>query len=75
MTPDPPPVSLLTPEETAARIGRSRTAVYALIRSGELEVVRFGQRTTRIPSDSIDAYIERYRGRQWDRSRHPEATP
>ena len=56
-----PPVILLSVDQVMDRIGRGRTTVFALIRTGELEAVRFGRRTTRIPSDSVDSYIARAR--------------
>ncbi len=43
--------------------GIGKTKTYALIAAGELEVVHIGRRAF-IPSDSIDAFIERCRSRQ-----------
>lgn len=45
----------------AARLLRiGRTAVYALISSGELDVIRFG-RSVRVPVQAIDALVDRRR--------------
>jgi excisionase family DNA binding protein len=45
-------------EEAAAVMSLSRTAVFALIRSGELKAVKIGNRR-RIPHSSIENYIAR----------------
>lgn len=50
------PRALLSVEETAEALGVSRTTVFALIKSGEIETVKVG-RLRRVPADSIDAYI------------------
>lgn len=54
-----PPVVLLTPVDAGRRLGLGRTAVFELIRRGELEAVRLNPRVTRVPSTSVDAYIAR----------------
>ena len=54
-----PPVVLLTPVEAGQRLGLGRTAVFELIRRGELEAVRLNPRVTRVPSTSVDDYIAR----------------
>ena len=46
------------PEEAAALMSVSRTAIFGLIRSGDLETIKIGGRR-RIPRSSIDAYIAR----------------
>ena len=56
-----PGAQLNTIAETQARLRVGRTRVFSLIASGELEVVRFGERTTRVVADSVDAYIARQR--------------
>ena len=54
-------VSLLTIPQVSERIGCGRTTVFELIKNGELQAVRFGPRTTRVPSDAVDDYITRVR--------------
>jgi DNA binding domain, excisionase family len=49
---------LLTAEEAAERLAIGRTAVFALIKSGELESVRLG-RLRRIPATAVDTYVQR----------------
>ena len=51
---------LLTPERTAERLDVSRTTVYALLASGELESVRIG-RSRRIPVQAVEGYVARLR--------------
>jgi excisionase family DNA binding protein len=57
----PSGVTLLQVKETQIRLGRGRAAIFQLIKDGELEAIHFGPRSVRIPSDSVDAYIERCR--------------
>lgn len=45
-------------EEAADLMALSRTAVYALIRSGNLETIKIGNRR-RIPRRSIEDYVSR----------------
>ena len=53
---------LLRVEEAAALLALSRTKVFALIASGELESVKVdGLR--RVPRDAIDAFVDRLRAR------------
>lgn len=47
---------LFTVEETARRIGISRTAVYGLLQGGTLGSVKIG-RLRRVPAAEIDHYI------------------
>lgn len=49
---------LLTAEEAAEQLAVGRTAVYALIKSGELDSVRVG-RLRRIPATAIADYVQR----------------
>ena len=56
---NPSTIVLLTPIEAGQRLGLGRTAVFELIRRGELEAVRLNPRVTRVPSTSVDAYISR----------------
>jgi excisionase family DNA binding protein len=59
VAPAPPlPKIMYRAEEAAALMSLSRTAVYALIRSGDLDAVKIGHRR-RIPSSSIDDYVKR----------------
>lgn len=48
---------LLTVPETMAALRVGRTKLYELINSGALEVVRFGKRSTRIRSTSVEHLI------------------
>lgn len=56
-----PPVTLLRVRDVTERLGLGRATVFKLINAGELEPLHLGTRTLRIPSDSVDAYIERAR--------------
>lgn len=49
---------LFRPEDAAVALDISRTTVYALIASGDLESVRIG-RARRIPRAALDAYVDR----------------
>jgi len=49
-------VSVYRVEETADLLSLSRTAVFSLIRSGELQAIKIGGRR-RIPRDSIEDYV------------------
>lgn len=51
---------LLRPEEAAEALGVSRTVVYSLIASRELESIKLG-RSRRIPTDALDAFVARRR--------------
>lgn len=66
-----PPVVLLKVPEVGQRIGRGRTKVFELIKAGQLEAVYFGSRSLRVPSDSVDLYIERVR-REAERARRAQ---
>ncbi len=52
---------LLTPEEAAEVIGVSRSKVYDLMRTQELESVRIGG-SRRVPTAAIEAFVSRLRG-------------
>jgi excisionase family DNA binding protein len=52
-----PGATLLTVEETALRIGISRTGVYGLLQEGTLGSVKIGRRR-RIPTTEVDHYIK-----------------
>jgi excisionase family DNA binding protein len=49
---------LYSPEETAGVMGITRTAVYAMLRGGELSSVKIGRRRL-IPRTVIEAYVAR----------------
>ncbi|MCB0927096.1 MAG: helix-turn-helix domain-containing protein [Mycobacterium sp.] len=51
---------LLRAEKAAERLGVSRSQVYAMIKSGELEGVRVG-RWINVPVSSVRAYIDSHR--------------
>lgn len=51
---------LLKIPEVTRRLGIGPTKVYELIASGEIESVRIGG-ARRIPSDAVDAFIQRLR--------------
>ncbi|OKA03355.1 helix-turn-helix domain-containing protein [Amycolatopsis regifaucium] len=62
----PPPATarrLLTVEEAAESLTVSRTIIYELIRSGELESVSIG-RLRRVPVDAVDKFVTRLREEQ-----------
>lgn len=44
--------------EAASRLGVGRTTLYEIAKRGELEVVHIGRKSL-IPSDSLNAYVER----------------
>lgn len=46
--------NLLTVQETMATLRVGRTKLYALINAGQLEVVKFGKRSTRIRATSVE---------------------
>lgn len=56
----PGDLMLLTPERAAERLDISRTTVYALLASGELDSVKIG-RSRRIPTEALAAYVDRLR--------------
>lgn len=62
-TPTQPPRLMLTVEQAAEALGIGRTAVFALIKAGEIETVRIG-RLRRVPVDAIAAYTNRLRVEQ-----------
>ena len=49
---------LYTPSEVATLTRISRTNVYALIASGEIQSMRFGKRDIRVPHAALRKYIE-----------------
>ena len=53
----------LRPTEAAEAAGLSRTRIFALLRSGELESIKVG-RARLIPIASIEEFIERRRAEQ-----------
>lgn len=52
------PRVLLSVEEAADRLTFSRTRVYALIKSGDIDSVKVG-RLRRIPDDAVREYVKR----------------
>lgn len=48
---------LLTVPETMAALRIGRTKAYELINAGALQVVRFGNRSTRIRAESVEQLI------------------
>lgn len=51
------PPLLLTPEQAAFLIGRSRTEIYALIRTGQVASVKAGRRRL-VSRSSCEQYVE-----------------
>lgn len=51
---------VLSINEAAAVLGVERSTIYRLLRTGELQAIRVGQRRRFRPED-IDAYLERNR--------------
>lgn len=62
-TPDGPthPPILHTPDAAARELSVSRTAVFQLIRDGQLESIKVG-RLRRVPHAALVAYVDRMRG-------------
>lgn len=54
---------LLTVKETSEILGVSRSTVYELIASDDLEVVRIG-RSLRVPTAAVDDFVDRLRSRR-----------
>ncbi|WP_184485413.1 helix-turn-helix domain-containing protein [Saccharopolyspora gloriosae] len=52
----------MTAEEVARRLAVGRTAVFALIKSGELATVLIG-RSRRVPTEALDEYVRTLRSR------------
>ncbi|KJE21497.1 DNA-binding protein, excisionase family [Frankia torreyi] len=52
---------LLTPTEAAELLGVSRSTIYELMNSGDIESVRIG-RSRRIPSAALVTFVARLRG-------------
>ncbi len=48
--------TLLTPADTAKRLGISRTTLYELLRAGQLKSVKIGS-SRRIPLETIEDYV------------------
>jgi len=48
---------LLKVEEAMAVLRIGRTKFYALVKTGQIEVVRFGLRTTRVKSSSLERLL------------------
>ncbi|WP_017972913.1 excisionase family DNA-binding protein [Actinopolyspora halophila] len=57
------PQTLLTVEQAAHRLAIGRTHMFQLLRNGEIASVRIG-RARRIPTDALDAYIDRLTAEQ-----------
>jgi excisionase family DNA binding protein len=51
----PPPV-MLTPEQAANALAISRSAVYALLRGGQLKSVKIGA-CRRVPAEALNRYV------------------
>jgi excisionase family DNA binding protein len=61
---------LLRPNEAAERLACSRSAIYALIRTGTLPHVRLSAGIVRIPEDELEAFLRaRMQGGSRARSR------
>ncbi len=54
---------LLTVKETSEILGLSRSTIYELIASDDLEVVRIG-RSLRVPTGAVDDFVDRLRSRR-----------
>lgn len=50
--------NLLTIKETKAALRVGHTKLYDLINAGQLEVVRFGKRCTRVKAESVDKLLQ-----------------
>ena len=49
---------LLTLNEAAQFLGVSKTQLYRLARAGQIELLRVGQRSTRVTQASLDSYVK-----------------
>jgi len=49
--------NLLTVKEAMAALRVGRTKLYELIHAGQVEVVRFGQRSTRVKASSVEKLL------------------
>jgi len=56
---------LVTMEEGAQMLGCGRTAIYELVRRGEIESIKLG-RSRRIPMNALEAFVQRLRQEQAD---------
>lgn len=54
---------LYTPEQAAQQLACSRTTIYELMTSGELESVKI-RSARRIPAEALAAYVQRLREEQ-----------
>lgn len=54
---------LLTPEQAATELGIGRTAVFGLLKSGELRSIKVG-RCRRVPRADLAAFVDRLRQEQ-----------
>jgi len=51
--------NLLKPSEVAEKLRVTRRQVYRLVDEGELQGIRIGKGSVRIPAESVEALIER----------------
>jgi len=49
---------LKSPEESAEMLGIGRTTLYALIKTGELHMVKIGRRSL-VAVDELESYVDR----------------
>ena len=47
-----------SPDSAAALLELSRSQIHRLIKNGKLQAIKLGSRTTRIPGESIAAYLQ-----------------
>jgi excisionase family DNA binding protein len=52
---------LYKPETAGAQLEMGRTAIYHLVKTGELRSVKIG-RSRRIPADALEEYVEKLKG-------------
>ena len=60
LTEQPDGKLLLKINDAAARLSLSRTNIYKLLMSGELESIKVG-RSRLVPTDALDSFVSRYR--------------
>lgn len=58
---------LLSAQEAAGLLGLGRTTVFELIRRGEIESVKIGKKTRRIPMAAVRDFVERAREAHHDK--------
>jgi excisionase family DNA binding protein len=59
---------MLTYEESRLKLGVSLSQLYTLMRNGEIRALELGPQVRRIPMTELDAYLDRLKAQQWDKT-------